>query len=703
MPSIVKKQIPEEAAKTTSANNNNKTKARKPRSSNKNNDKPNKEQNNTDTTTTAAAAASNTSINGEGWMLESPKQSLDPFGTEDVNKVPSAYPVSIQDFANSAASNLAVNDNASPVSSEHSKPKRSRKEKRGSRRDRKEKSTSQEQSQDEASTPEGGVKEEKKSKKTFVEKAATQSKETAPVSAPLVAEPTITVTGKDVPKPIPTFEAAGFPEQVNKVLKSLKFEKPTPIQAQGWPMATSGRDMVGIASTGSGKTLAFALPAIMHINSKAPLKRGDGPVVLVLAPTRELAVQIQNECSKFGQSCGIRSTCIYGGASKGPQEQALRKGVHICIATPGRLIDMLESRVTNLKRVSYLVLDEADRMLDMGFEPQIRKIIDQISKDRQTLMFSATWPTSVRQLARNYLNDYIQVTVGSDELTASRQVKQNVKVLEGSQGKKEHLIQYLKEINANYKGRGSFDPRNKTIIFTRTKRAADFIGRKLNQVFRRQANSIHGDKSQAQRDRVMMNFRNGIAPILAATDVASRGLDIRDVKYVINYDMPEDIAEYIHRIGRTGRAGATGTSLSFVTPLNVKVVPKLIEILEEAEQEVPEELRKLSTSVAKSSNGNGGFRSGGSHHRNGSNGRNDFGRTSSFNGFQNQQRRSLDWNNRNNGGRANGNYGGSRDFNSSRGRGRDGSGFRRNQPLRQYKYGSKFNDPNTSQSDMPLP
>lgn len=212
-------------------------------------------------------------------------------------------------------------------------------------------------------------------------------------------------------------------------VKAQGFSAPTAIQSQGWPMALSGRDVVGIAETGSGKTLTYCLPAIVHINAQPLLAPGDGPIVLVLAPTRELAVQIQQEVAKFGKSSRIRNTCVYGGVPKGPQTRDLARGVEVLIATPGRLIDMLESGKTNLRRVTYLVLDEADRMLDMGFEPQIRKILSQIRPDRQTCMWSATWPKEVRQLASDFLNDFIQVNIGSLELSANHNIQQIVEIM----------------------------------------------------------------------------------------------------------------------------------------------------------------------------------------------------------------------------------------------------------------------------------
>ncbi|KAG4942764.1 hypothetical protein AAZX31_17G082700 [Glycine max] len=239
----------------------------------------------------------------------------------------------------------------------------------------------------------------------------------------------ITVQGNDVPKPIMMFHEANFPDYCLEVIANLRFADPTPIQAQGWPMALKGRDLIGIAETGSGKTLAYLLPALVHVNAQPRLAHGDGPIVLVLAPTRELAVQIQEEALKFGSRANKRSTCIYGGAPKGPQIRELKRGVEIVIATPGRLIDMLEAQHTNLRRVTYLVLDEADRMLDMGFEPQIRKIVAQIRPDRQTLLWSATWPRDVETLARQFLHNPYKVIIGSPYLKANQSINQIVEVV----------------------------------------------------------------------------------------------------------------------------------------------------------------------------------------------------------------------------------------------------------------------------------
>src|SRR5689334_5933588 len=258
-------------------------------------------------------------------------------------------------------------------------------------------------------------------------------------------EHAITISGQDVPKPVETFDEAGFPRYVLSEVKAQGFERPTAIQSQGWPMALSGRDVVGIAETGSGKTLSYCLPAIVHINAQPLLAPGDGPIVLILAPTRELAVQIQAEISKFGKSSRIRNTCVYGGVPKGPQIRDLSRGVEVCIATPGRLIDMLEAGRTNLRRVTYLVLDEADRMLDMGFEPQIRKIISQIRPDRQTCMWSATWPKDVRQLAGDYQTDFIQVNIGSMDLSANHRITQIVEVVSEME-KRDRMVAHLERI-----------------------------------------------------------------------------------------------------------------------------------------------------------------------------------------------------------------------------------------------------------------
>ncbi|KAL3877627.1 hypothetical protein ACJMK2_035328 [Sinanodonta woodiana] len=397
-------------------------------------------------------------------------------------------------------------------------------------------------------------------------------------------EKQVTVNGRNLPNPIVEFNEANFPDYVNEVIRQHQWTEPTPIQAFGWPTALSGRDMVGIAQTGSGKTAAFILPAIVHINHQPYLERGDGPICLVLVPTRELAQQVQEVATLFGHTSQIRNVCVYGGAPKGPQIRDLERGAEICIATPGRLIDFLESGKTNLQRTTYLVLDEADRMLDMGFEPQIRKIVEQVRPDRQTLMWSATWPKEVKSLAEDFLKDYVQINIGALSLAANHNILQIIDVCQESE-KDYKLIKLLEEIMQ--------EKENKTLLFVETKRKADELTRRMKRegwpVL-----CIHGDKSQPERDWVLAEFRNGKCPILIATDVASRGLDVEDIKFVINFDYPNCSEDYVHRIGRTGRSTHTGTAYTFFTPNNIKQARDLIDVLKEANQVVNPKLAQLA-------------------------------------------------------------------------------------------------------------
>ncbi|XP_046403943.1 probable ATP-dependent RNA helicase DDX17 isoform X1 [Ischnura elegans] len=432
----------------------------------------------------------------------------------------------------------------------------------------------------------------------------------------------ITVKGNNVPFPNQQFEEGNFPDYVMREIRKQGFAEPTAIQAQGWPIALNGRDMVGIAQTGSGKTLAYILPATVHINHQPSLSRGDGPIALVLAPTRELAQQIQQVAREFGSATYVRNTCIFGGAPKGPQARDLERGVEIVIATPGRLIDFLERGTTNLRRCTYLVLDEADRMLDMGFEPQIRKIVEQIRPDRQTLMWSATWPKEVRNLAEEFLTDYIQVNIGSLQLSANHNILQIVDVCQEYE-KQNKLSKLLTEIGA--------ERESKTIIFVETKRKVEDITRNIKREGW-PALCIHGDKSQPERDYVLREFRNGRSPILVATDVAARGLDVEDVKFVINFDYPNSSEDYIHRIGRTGRCEQTGTSYAFFTPNNSRQARDLVSVLREANQKVNP---KLDEMASMRFGGGGGNRFGNGRNRWGGGG-NGYGNSNGFRGAGNR-------------------------------------------------------------------
>ncbi|KAL1211288.1 DEAD-box ATP-dependent RNA helicase 14 [Cardamine amara subsp. amara] len=392
----------------------------------------------------------------------------------------------------------------------------------------------------------------------------------------------ITVSGGQVPPPLMSFEATGFPPELLREVLSAGFSAPTPIQAQSWPIAMQGRDIVAIAKTGSGKTLGYLIPGFLHLQRIRNDSRM-GPTILVLSPTRELATQIQEEAVKFGRSSRISCTCLYGGAPKGPQLRDLERGADIVVATPGRLNDILEMRRISLRQVSYLVLDEADRMLDMGFEPQIRKIVKEIPTKRQTLMYTATWPKGVRKIAADLLVNPAQVNIGNvDELVANKSITQHIEVVAPME-KQRRLEQILR----------SQEPGSKVIIFCSTKRMCDQLTRNLTRQFG--AAAIHGDKSQPERDSVLNQFRSGRTPILVATDVAARGLDVKDIRAVVNYDFPNGVEDYVHRIGRTGRAGATGEAFTFFGDQDSKHASDLIKILEGANQRVPPQIREMAT------------------------------------------------------------------------------------------------------------
>ncbi|EKX52111.1 hypothetical protein GUITHDRAFT_65410, partial [Guillardia theta CCMP2712] len=390
----------------------------------------------------------------------------------------------------------------------------------------------------------------------------------------------ITVAG-GCPDPFFTFRELPVPQVLQDQLLRAGFSGPSVIQAQTWPAALKGRDVIGVAKTGSGKTLGFLVPGFMHIMNDGLKNPRMGPLILVLAPTRELATQIQEECIKFGSCIHIRSCCVYGGAPKGPQLRELRSGAHIVIATPGRLNDFLEQGMINLQQVSYLVFDEADRMLDMGFEPQIRKILDRIPGKRQTLFYTATWPKEVRRLASDFLDKPCIVYIGdTDTLVANKDVTQVIKVIDDRFGEKDMILQDI----IRGEGVGS-----RIIIFCSTKRMCDQLERNLSRMV--PCAAIHGDKDQGQRTRILNDFKAGQCCVMIATDVAARGLDIKEVKAVINYEFPSNTEDYIHRIGRTGRAGAKGTAYTFFTKKDASKASSLIKILEGAGQEVPPQLR----------------------------------------------------------------------------------------------------------------
>eukprot|EP00242_Pyramimonas_sp_CCMP2087_P014943 CAMPEP_0198209762 /NCGR_PEP_ID=MMETSP1445-20131203/17714_1 /TAXON_ID=36898 /ORGANISM="Pyramimonas sp., Strain CCMP2087" /LENGTH=542 /DNA_ID=CAMNT_0043883637 /DNA_START=181 /DNA_END=1805 /DNA_ORIENTATION=- len=403
------------------------------------------------------------------------------------------------------------------------------------------------------------------------------------------------VKGDGIPSPFQTFADAALPAIVQKSLDNQGYAVPSAIQSQAWPIAFAGRDCLAIAKTGSGKTLGYMMPAIIHI-LKMPMQsrkkqNGDpaGPLALVMAPTRELAVQINEEGEKFGKAAGIRSCCCYGGASKGPQIRDLNYGVDVVIATPGRLLDLISmtdrftgTKVITLQRCAVLVLDEADRMLDMGFEKDIRSIVDQIPKTRQTLFFSATWPKAVERIAHDILKNPVQINIGStDQLIANKDVTQNVLILDQNS----KYAELLKILEAH-------DKDSRLICFCNRKRDVHDCESKLWEAGYR-VGSIHGDKTQQEREWTLNEFKSGASPVMIATDVAARGLDIKGIDHVVNYDFPNGVEDYVHRIGRTGRAGAKGTAHTFFTYADRAKARDLVKVMEEAGQTVSDELRTL--------------------------------------------------------------------------------------------------------------
>ncbi|KAJ8709237.1 hypothetical protein PYW07_009063 [Mythimna separata] len=389
---------------------------------------------------------------------------------------------------------------------------------------------------------------------------------------------------RPIPNPVLTFEQAfnDYPDILKEIYKQ-DFKTPSPIQSQAWPILLRGEDLIGIAQTGTGKTLAFLLPALIHIEGQTvPREKREGPTVLIMAPTRELALQIDKEVSKY-QYKGIKSVCVYGGGDRKEQIKVVAKGVDIVIATPGRLNDLVMARHLNVINFSYIVLDEADRMLDMGFEPQIRKSLFDVRPDRQTVMTSATWPPGVRRLAESYMKDPIQVNVGSLDLAAVHTVTQKIMFVEESE-KEAALFDFI----------NTMDPTDKVIIFCGKKATATHITTELC-LKGIECQSLHGDRDQTDREAALSEMVDGTVNILVATDVASRGIDIKDLTHVVNLDFPRHIEEYVHRVGRTGRAGKTGISLTFISRSDWGNARELIKILEEANQDVPDELEQMAT------------------------------------------------------------------------------------------------------------
>jgi ATP-dependent RNA helicase DDX3X len=420
----------------------------------------------------------------------------------------------------------------------------------------------------------------------------------------------VEASGRDVPEPVTTFMNPPLDDHLLSNIKLARYTVPTPVQKYSIPIVMGGRDLMACAQTGSGKTGGFLFPilsqAFQYGPSSVPAMAASGgfsrqrkafPTSLILAPTRELVSQIYDEARKFAYRSWVRPCVVYGGADIGTQLRSMERGCDLLVATPGRLVDLIERGRISLANIKYLVLDEADRMLDMGFEPQIRRIVEGEDmppvQARQTLMFSATFPRDIQMLARDFLKEYVFLSVGRVGST-SENITQKVEYVE-DHDKRSVLLDIL------HTHAGGL-----TLIFVETKRMADTLSDFLiNQSF--PATAIHGDRTQRERERALEYFRGGRCPIMVATAVAARGLDIPNVTHVINYDLPTDIDDYVHRIGRTGRAGNTGLSTAFFNRGNRGIVRDLIDLLKEAHQECPAFLEN----IAREGSGFGGGRGGG--------------------------------------------------------------------------------------------
>ncbi|KAJ3219721.1 ATP-dependent RNA helicase ddx3x [Clydaea vesicula] len=443
----------------------------------------------------------------------------------------------------------------------------------------------------------------------------------------------VDVSGNDIPEGIESFQASDMDELLKDTVTKAGYHNPTPVQKHSVSIVCAGRDLMACAQTGSGKTAAFLLPILSQNFKDGPpppsqdygYRRKVEPNALVLAPTRELAIQIFEEARKFSYRSWVRPCVCYGGQPIGDQMRDLDRGCGLLVATPGRLVDLIDRGKISLGRIGYLVLDEADRMLDMGFEPQIRRIVEQenMPYERQTLMFSATFPRNIQMLARDFLQDYIFLAVGRVGST-SENITQRIEYVE-DEDKRSVLLDILHNDLDAAEANGT---NNLTLVFTETKRAADMLCEFLldNKFY---ATSIHGDRSQRERENALASFRSGRTPIMVATAVAARGLDIPNVTHVVNFDLPSDIDDYVHRIGRTGRAGNTGKATAFFNLGHDKnILKELTELLREANQEIPtwiaqktreadrENQQRSFNKKAARGRGGGGARFGASDYRN---------------------------------------------------------------------------------------
>ncbi|PNW75333.1 hypothetical protein CHLRE_12g522850v5 [Chlamydomonas reinhardtii] len=429
--------------------------------------------------------------------------------------------------------------------------------------------------------------------KDFYEEAPDIAKMTDPEVAAYRRELEVRVSGFDVPRPVRSFAQCGFDADLMAAIKKHGYEKPTPIQCQALPVALSGRDVLGIAKTGSGKTAAFVLPMLVHIMDQPELAKGEGPIGLLVAPTRELAEQIHKETRRFSKPYGLRVAAAFGGLSKYEQFKALKGGSEVAVATPGRMIDLVKMKACSCARVTYLVFDEADRMFDMGFEPQVRSLLGQVRPDRQTLLFSATMPRKVEALVADALASPVRITVGAMGV-ANADVIQTVELVPDDDAKAAWLRGAIS---------GLVDE-GEVIVFAGQRQRVEGVAEALKAAGVR-VGAIHGEMDQYTRMGVLDHFKNGTTHVLVATDIAARGLDIRTIKTVVNYDAARDLDTHIHRVGRTGRAGdKEGRAISLLTPGDARFAAQLLQSLTAAGQEVPPALAELAMRDPKFRQGN---------------------------------------------------------------------------------------------------
>ncbi|TYZ58494.1 hypothetical protein PybrP1_004199 [[Pythium] brassicae (nom. inval.)] len=412
--------------------------------------------------------------------------------------------------------------------------------------------------------------------------------------------------GADAPRPVRSFVQLGFDRKMLAQLMKLGLEAPTAIQAQAFPVALSGRDMIGIAKTGSGKTLAFTLPLVRHVVDQRALRKDEGPIAVVLSPTRELAHQIFVHVKRFAGVYGAECAAIYGGVGKWEQVQAVRKGAEVVVATPGRLIEMIRKKSVRMTRVTFVVLDEADRMFEMGFEPQLRSVMGQVRPDRQTLMFSATFRRRIEALAREILDNPVKVTVGRIG-QANEDIRQVAVVLPNDGAKWPWLMTNLTAIADE----------GRVLIFAGSKLGCETLTKNLNAMSF-PSWCLHGDKSQHERSDALAKFKSGECRILVATDVAARGLDVKDVKSVVNFDVAKSIDLHVHRIGRTGRMGhdgfEPGTAYTLVTLKESNFASQLVYNMDVSGQAVAADLLSLAKRDPRFRRGTPAMRSASSSH-----------------------------------------------------------------------------------------